>query len=53
MNPNPKQILMALGAFLAAWQIGDFALDYRSILGAVTTAILAGMNPKAANRGGE
>lgn len=43
-----KPYLFALGAFMAAWQIADFDLGYRTILGALTTAILAAMNPKKA-----
>lgn len=31
--------LMALASFLAAWQISNFALDYRSILGAVLCGV--------------
>ena len=40
-----KQGLFAVGAFLAAWQATDFALDYRAVLGALTAATLGAMNP--------
>ena len=40
-----KRILFGIGAFLAAWQIADFNLDYRTMLGAFTAAWLAAANP--------
>lgn len=40
-----KRLLFGVGAFLAAWQIADFNLDYRTMLGAFTAAWLASMNP--------
>lgn len=40
-----KRLLFGVGAFLAAWQIADFDLDYRTMLGAFTAAWLASMNP--------
>ena len=45
MTKTQKQILFAFGAFLAAWQGADFALDYRAVLGAVTAATLGALNP--------
>ena len=48
MKLTYKQLLFATGAFLAAWQIADFNLDYRAILGAATAAILGGSNPNKA-----
>ena len=48
MTLTLKQLLFAVGAFLAAWQIADFSLDYRAVLGAVTAAILGGSNPNKA-----
>ena len=42
---NHKQILLAVIAFLAAWQATDFALDYRAVLGAVVAASMGAMNP--------
>lgn len=47
LNPTLMAWLCAVGAFLAAWQTTDFALDYRSVLGAVTCAILGYVSPKA------
>ena len=46
MNLTMRPYLFALGAFLAAWQGADFSLDYRAVLGAVTAAILGGVNPR-------
>lgn len=40
-----KPYLFALGAFLAAWQIDNFDMSPRSILGAVTAALLGALNP--------
>ena len=37
----------AAGAFLAAWQIGSFALDYRSILGALLAGVFGYLPPKS------
>lgn len=39
------------GAFLAAWQVGNFALDYRSILGAVLAGVFGYLPPKALRDG--
>lgn len=41
-----KPYLYALGAFLAAWQIDDFSLDARSVLGAITACVLGYASPK-------
>ena len=40
-----KRLAFGVGAFLAAWQIADFNLDYRTLLGAFTAAWLAAANP--------
>lgn len=45
LHPTLKQAAFFIGAFMAAWQIGDFGLDYRTVLGAFTAAWLAGSNP--------
>lgn len=45
LNPTLRQAAFFIGAFMAAWQIGDFGLDYRTVLGAFTAAWLAGSNP--------
>ena len=50
MEKHIKQALFAAGAFLAAWQATDFALDYRAVLGAVTAATLGAMNPNKTGR---
>ena len=46
MNAKMKPYLFAAGAFLAAWQIDDFSLDFQSIMGAVTCAVLGYGSPK-------
>lgn len=46
MTIRTKQILFALGAFLAAWQGANFDLDYRAILGAATAAVIGASSPK-------
>lgn len=46
MNNNLKAAFFALGAFLAAWQATNFDVDYRTILGAVTCAVLGYVSPK-------
>ena len=38
--------VLAIGAFLAAWSISDFALDYRSILSAVLAGVFGYATPK-------
>ena len=39
--------IVALGAFLAVWgTTSDFALDYRSILGAIVAGIFGYASPK-------
>lgn len=53
MNLKTKPILFAVGAFLAAWQGADFALDYRAVLGAITAAILGAANPGKAKDAGD
>ena len=45
MTTKSKQLLLAIGAFLAAWQGANFDLDYRAILGAATAALLGAANP--------
>ena len=45
LHPTLKRAAFFIGAFMAAWQIGDFGLDYRTVLGAFTAAWLAGSNP--------
>ena len=47
MDKNIKALLCGVGGFLAAWQLSEFALDYRSVLTAVTCAILGYVSPKA------
>lgn len=47
MNTNLKPYLFALGSFLAAWQIDDFSLDFKSAMGALTCAVLGYGSPKA------
>lgn len=42
---NPRPILYALLAFLAAWQGANFDLDYRAVLGAIVAAGLGAANP--------
>lgn len=42
---HTKAAMFALGAFMAAWQATDFSLDYRAVMGAVTAAVFAAMNP--------
>lgn len=51
MSKQAKQALFAVGAFLAAWQGADFALDYRAVLGAFTAAVLGAANPGKTNAG--
>lgn len=46
MKPTYRQIVFAVGAFMAAWQGADFSLDYRAILGALTAALIGGASPK-------
>lgn len=46
-----KRLLFGVGAFLAAWQIADFDLDYRTMLGAFTAAWLAAANPAKPDTG--
>lgn len=46
MKPTHKQLMFALGAFMAAWQGADFSLDYRAVLGAITAALLGAASPK-------
>lgn len=41
-----KPALYALAAFLAAWQIDEFSLEARSILGALTACVLGYASPK-------
>lgn len=41
---NP--IMLAGGAFLAAWAGSDFALDYRAVLWAVLSGIFGYATPK-------
>lgn len=53
MKPTYKQIVFAVGAFMAAWQGADFSLDYRAVLGAITAAIIGAANPKANDGNGE
>lgn len=45
MTTKTKQLLLAAGAFLAAWQGANFDLDYRAVLGALTAALLGAANP--------
>ena len=46
MKDTLKPYLFALGSFLAAWQIDDFSLDFKSIMGALTCAVLGYGSPK-------
>ena len=39
-------IVLAIGSFLAAWSISDFALDYRSILTATLVGVFGYATPK-------
>lgn len=43
---NPRGLLTAGIALLAAWQATNFALDYRAILGAVVAAFAGWASPK-------
>lgn len=45
---NPKPLLYAALAFLAAWQGSEFSLDYRAVLGAIVAAGLGAASPKKA-----
>lgn len=38
--------LLAVGSFLAAWSISDFALDYRALLTAALVGIFGYATPK-------
>ena len=51
MTTTYKRLLFGVGAFLAAWQIADFNLDYRTMLGAFTAAWLAAANPAKTDTG--
>lgn len=46
MNAKLKPYLFAFGSFLAAWQIDDFSLDFKSVMGAITCAVLGYGSPK-------
>lgn len=39
-------IILAVGSFLAAWSISDFAPDYRSILTAILVGVFGYATPK-------
>jgi hypothetical protein len=46
MDKKIKPYLFAIGAFLAAWQIDSFSLEFPSIMGALTCAVLGYGSPK-------
>ena len=48
MDKLPKNVSFGLIAFLASWQATDFALDYRSIVGAVVAGLMGFLNPTGA-----
>jgi hypothetical protein len=50
MNNLPKPVAFGLVAFLASWQATQFALDYRSIVGAVVAGLMGFLNPELANK---
>jgi hypothetical protein len=45
MTQYLKPAAFAVAAFLAAWQATSFALDYRSVLGAVVAAGFGAASP--------
>jgi hypothetical protein len=45
MTQYLKTAAFAVAAFLAAWQATSFALDYRSVLGAVVAAGFGAASP--------
>ena len=45
MKNLPKPVSFGLVAFLASWQATDFALDYRSLVGAVVAGLMGFLNP--------
>lgn len=45
-NKQKNAALFGLTAFLMAWQGAKFAIDFQSIMGAVTCAVLAFKNPQ-------
>jgi hypothetical protein len=46
----PKPISFGLIAFLASWQATEFALNYRSIMGAVVAGLMGLLNPELAQQ---
>ena len=42
----PKPVSFGLVAFLASWQATAFALDYRSLMGALVAGLMGFLNPE-------
>jgi hypothetical protein len=39
-------VILAIGAFLAAWSISNFELDYRAVLSALLAGVFGYATPK-------
>lgn len=44
----PKQVSFGLIAFLASWQATNFAIEYRSLMGALVAGLMGFLNPELA-----